>query len=188
MKAGAVEFLTKPCGDEVLLRAIQQAIEWSQTSLQHEAQMRSIRECYASLTRRERQVMDLVVRGLLNRHIGDELDISEVTVKAHRGNVMRKMNADSLADLVNMATRLHLASAPNGWHFTNQPAAVSPEAPRLLPYPLSGWLPETRTLVSTILALPSPPSPACNSTVRCRTDRCTKGAYSGPQDSRIRNL
>ena len=125
MKAGAVEFLTKPYGDEVLLSAIRQAIAWSQAALQREAEMRSIRECYASLSRRERQVMALVVRGLLNRHVGDELDISEITVKAHRGNVMRKMKADSLADLVNMATRLHLASAPNGWHFTNQPAAAS---------------------------------------------------------------
>jgi FixJ family two-component response regulator len=125
MKAGAVEFLTKPYGDEVLLSAIRQAIEWSQAVLQREAEMRSIRECYASLSRRERQVMALVVRRLLNRHVGDELDISEITVKAHRGNVMRKMKADSLADLVNMAARLHLASTPNGWHFTNQSGVAS---------------------------------------------------------------
>ena len=69
--------------------------------------------------------MALVVRGLLNRHFGDELDISEITVKAHRGNVMRKMKADSLADLVNMAARLHLASTPNGWHFANQSGVAS---------------------------------------------------------------
>jgi len=125
MKAGAVEFLTKPYGDEVLLSAIRQAIEWSQAALQREAEMRSIRDPYASLSRREQQVMGLVVRGLLNKQVGGELGISEITVKAHRGNVMRKMKADSFAALVNMAARLHLASTPNGWHFTNQSAATS---------------------------------------------------------------
>jgi FixJ family two-component response regulator len=87
--------------------------------------MRSIRDCYASLSRRERQVMALVVGGLLNRQVGRELGISEITVKAHRGSVMRKMKADSFADLVNMAARLHLASSPNGWHFADQSAAAS---------------------------------------------------------------
>jgi FixJ family two-component response regulator len=111
MKAGAVEFLTKPYGDGVLLSAIQQAIECSHAALRREAQMRSIRDAYASLSRRERQVMALVVRGLLNKRVGAELGISEITVKAHRGNVMRKMKADSLADLVNMAARLHPVSA-----------------------------------------------------------------------------
>jgi FixJ family two-component response regulator len=106
MKAGAVEFLTKPYGDEVLLNAIQQAIEFSRAALRHEAEMQSIRDSYALLSRRERQVMALVVRGLLNKQVGGELDISEITVKAHRGNVMRKMRADSLANLVNMAARL----------------------------------------------------------------------------------
>jgi FixJ family two-component response regulator len=114
MKAGAMEFLTKPYGDEVLLGAIQQAIERSHAALRREAQMRSIRDSYASLSRRERQVMALVVRGRLNKQVGAELGISEITVKAHRGNVMRKMKADSLADLVNMAARLHLASTPKG--------------------------------------------------------------------------
>jgi FixJ family two-component response regulator len=114
MKAGAVEFLTKPYGDEVLLSAIQQAIECSHAALRLEAQMRSIRDGYASLSHRERQVMALVVRGLLNKQVGGELGISVITVKAHRGNVMRKMKADSLADLVNMAARLHLASTPVG--------------------------------------------------------------------------
>jgi FixJ family two-component response regulator len=114
MKAGAVEFLTKPYGDEVLLSAIEQAIECSRAALHREAQMRSIRDSYASLTYRERQVMALVVRGLLNKQVGAELGISEITVKAHRGNVMRKLKAGSLADLVNMAARLHLASAPKG--------------------------------------------------------------------------
>ncbi len=96
MKAGALEFLTKPYGDEVLLSAIQQAIESSHSALRREAEMRSIRDPYASLTRRERQVMGLVVRGLLNKQVGGELGISEITVKAHRGNVMRKMKADSV--------------------------------------------------------------------------------------------
>ena len=125
MKAGAVEFLTKPYRDEVLLSAIQQAIECSHAALRREAEMRSTRDSYASLSRRERHVMALVVRGLLNKQVGAELGISEITVKAHRGNVMRKMKADSLAELVNMAARLHLASTPKGWHFTNQPAATS---------------------------------------------------------------
>jgi FixJ family two-component response regulator len=114
MKAGAVEFLTKPYGDEVLLSAMRQAIECSHAALRREAEMRSIRDSYASLSRRERQVMALVVRGLLNKQVGAELGISEITVKAHRGNMMRKMNADSLPGLVNMAARLDLASAPKG--------------------------------------------------------------------------
>jgi FixJ family two-component response regulator len=112
MKAGAVEFLTKPYGEEVLLSAIHQAIECSHAALRREAGMRSIRDSDASLSRRERQVMALVVRGLLNKQVGVELGISEVTVKAHRGKVMRKMKADSLPDLVNMAARLQLASIP----------------------------------------------------------------------------
>jgi FixJ family two-component response regulator len=112
MKAGAVEFLIKPYADEVLLSAIQQAIECSRAALRREAEMRSIKGPYASLSRRERQVMGLVVRGMLNKQVGGELGISEITVKAHRGNVMRKMKAGSFADLVNMAWRLHLASTP----------------------------------------------------------------------------
>src|SRR5712671_4487732 len=114
MKAGAVEFLTKPYRDEVLLSAIQQAIECSHAALRREAEMRSTRSSYASLSRRERHVMALVVRGLLNKQVGGELGISEITVKAHRGNVMRKMKADTLADLLNMAAKLHLASTTKG--------------------------------------------------------------------------
>ena len=114
MKAGAVEFLTKPYGDEVLLSAIRQAIESSCAAQRRDAGMRSIRDSYASLSRRERQVMALVVRGLLNKQVGVELGISEITVKAHRGKVMRKMKAHSLPDLVNLAARLQLASTPNG--------------------------------------------------------------------------
>jgi len=112
MKAGAVEFLTKPFGDDVLLSAIRNAIERSQTELGHEAEMRALRDCYASLSPRAQEVMTLVVSGLLNKQVGSELGISEITVKAHRGQVMRKMKADSLADLVNMAARLRLAPAP----------------------------------------------------------------------------
>ena len=113
MKAGAVEFLTKPFGDDVLLSAIRNAIERSQTALGREAERRVLQASYASLSRREREVLALVVSGLLNKQVGGELGISEITVKAHRGQVMRKMQADSLADLVNMAARLRLAPAPN---------------------------------------------------------------------------
>jgi FixJ family two-component response regulator len=109
MKAGADEFLMKPVDTDVLLRAIAQAIERSRTALGLEAEMRTLRERYATLSGRERQVMALVVSGLLNKQVGVELGISEITVKAHRGKVMRKMNADSLAGLVNMAARLRVS-------------------------------------------------------------------------------
>ena len=106
MKAGAVEFLTKPFKDSVLLDAIRGAIERSRAALHQSTQLRTLQDCYASLTPRERDVMKLVVSGLLNKQVGGELGISEITVKAHRGQVMRKMKADSLADLVTMAARL----------------------------------------------------------------------------------
>jgi FixJ family two-component response regulator len=112
MKAGAVEFLNKPFADDLLLEAIGCAIERSRTALSREAGLRSLRDCYRSLSRREREVMALVVCGRLNKLIGGELNISEITVKAHRGSVMRKMRADSLADLVNMAARLRLVPIP----------------------------------------------------------------------------
>ena len=108
MKAGAQEFLTKPFRDEVLANAIRQALERSRIALAHELQLSALRACYTSLTGRERQVMSLVVSGLLNKQVGDELGISEITVKAHRGRVMEKMRADSIADLVKMAGRLRL--------------------------------------------------------------------------------
>lgn len=106
MKAGAVEFLTKPFNDEVLLTGIQQALEKSRLALIREGEMQELRNHYASLTPRERDVMTLVVSGLLNKQVGGELGISEITVKAHRGQVMQKMKANSVADLVKMAARL----------------------------------------------------------------------------------
>ncbi len=114
MKAGAVEFLTKPFGDDVLLNAIRHAIERSRAALGHEAEMQVLRDRYASLTPREREVMALVASGLLNKQVGGKLGISEITVKAHRGQVTRKMKADSIADLVNMAARLRLVPPQKG--------------------------------------------------------------------------
>ncbi len=108
MKAGAVEFLTKPFGDDVLLNAIRHAIERSYATLGQEAEIEALRDCYTALSRREREVMALVVSGLLNKQVAGDLGISEITVKAHRGQVMRKMKADSVADLVRMAARLGL--------------------------------------------------------------------------------
>ena len=112
MKAGAVEFLTKPFTNDVLLSALRPALERSRVALRHEMEIRELRNCYASLTPREREVMALVVAGLLNKQVGGQLGISEITVKAHRGQVMEKMKANSFADLVKMAERLRLPAAP----------------------------------------------------------------------------
>jgi len=114
MKAGAAEFLTKPFADDVLLSAIRHALESSAAALRHETEMKALRACQASLTNREREVMALVASGLLNKQIGSKLGISEITVKAHRGKVMEKMKADSLADLVKMAGRLGLPARSQG--------------------------------------------------------------------------
>jgi FixJ family two-component response regulator len=112
MKAGAAEFLTKPFDADVLLNAIREAVDRSECVLRQEAKMRALRNRYASLTAREREVLDLVVTGELNKQVGGDLGISEITVKAHRGHMMRKMQAGSLVDLVNMAAILRPASVP----------------------------------------------------------------------------
>jgi FixJ family two-component response regulator len=112
MKAGAIEFLTKPLRPDVVLAAIAAGIERSRAALRQAADMRVLRTSYASLTMREREVMALVVSGLLNKQVAGELGISEITVKAHRGQVMRKMKADSLPALVTMASRLGVRTAP----------------------------------------------------------------------------
>ena len=114
MKAGAVEFLTKPFKDDVLLDAIRGAIDRSRAALRLDSEIGALRNCYESLTPRQRQVMALVVSGLLNKQVGGELGISEITVKAHRGQVMLKMKADSLPDLVTKAARLGLQFAAKG--------------------------------------------------------------------------
>lgn len=116
MKARAVEVLTKPFGEDVLLGAIRHAIDRSKIALGNDAEIQILRGCHASLTPREREVMVLVVCGLLNKQVGGELGISEITVKAHRGKMMEKMRADSLPDLVNMASRLGLAPALKNRH------------------------------------------------------------------------
>jgi FixJ family two-component response regulator len=120
MKGGAAEFLTKPFDDEVLLNAIRNAIEISVAALSDAEQLRLLQQRYASLTPREQEVMALVVSGLLNKQVGGELGISEITVKAHRGKVMSKMKADSLADLVKISGRLQIAACKKNERATVQ--------------------------------------------------------------------
>lgn len=116
MKAGAVEFLTKPIDDNLLLSAIGNAIKRSAAALDDQAELQLLRKYHESLTPREGEVMRLVVSGMLNKQIGLKLGISEITVKAHRGKMMLKMKADSVAELVKMAVRLGLAPSRNPWH------------------------------------------------------------------------
>jgi FixJ family two-component response regulator len=114
MKAGAAEFLTKPLDDAIVIQAIREAVLRSEANLKREGAQRQLQERLASLTRREREVMNLVVKGLMNKQVGFELDISEITVKAHRGRVMEKMHATTVVDLVNMAGRLGISTAREG--------------------------------------------------------------------------
>jgi FixJ family two-component response regulator len=109
MKAGAVDFLLNPFSNSILLDALRESLERSRKALDHEMETANLRNSYATLTRRERQVMTLVTSGLLNKQVGGELGISEITVKAHRGQVMQKMKANSLADLVRMVAKLPAA-------------------------------------------------------------------------------
>jgi FixJ family two-component response regulator len=114
LKAGAVEFFTKPFSDDAMLAAVRNAIDRSCGALAGVAEMQALRDSYASLSPREREVMALVVSGRLNKQVGSELGISEITVKAHRGQMMRKMRASSLCDLVRMASRLGLGTVLAG--------------------------------------------------------------------------
>jgi FixJ family two-component response regulator len=111
MKAGAAEFLTKPLDDKILIDAIRNAVHRSQSSLKQEGAKRQLQERFASLSKREREVMNLVVKGLMNKQVAYELGISEITVKAHRGRVMEKMRATTFVDLVNMAAKLGISTS-----------------------------------------------------------------------------
>ena len=139
MKAGAVEFLIKPFTDDALFDAIREALKRSSIALGREAEMRLVRDSYASLSHRERQVMALVLSGLLNKQIGSELGISEITVKAHRGRVMQKMGATSVVDLVRMATRLRSERAlvESGHLRSPSPSPISGSPSRRMSKPAS---------------------------------------------------
>jgi FixJ family two-component response regulator len=143
IKAGAVEVLTKPISVEALRGAIHYALDRSQNALAEEAEIRSLRNRYTSLTDRERQVMRLVVSGLLNKQVGGELGIKEITVKAHRGTMMRKMKADSLPELVRMAARLNLTALPKDNYLTairSLDASLKPSAAQPSPHHAVGFV------------------------------------------------
>jgi len=140
MKAGAVEFLTKPFDDDDLLSALRHALERSRRALEHAAKTQALRQNYSALTPREREVMVLVASGLLNKQVGGELGISEITVKAHRGQVMRKMKADSLPALVHMVDWLDGVAQPRGFSSRNAFSTLS--APSVIAS--SGVFPRSR--------------------------------------------
>jgi FixJ family two-component response regulator len=112
MKAGAMEFLTKPIDARSLVQAVFSALDRSRAILDRDAELQALRACYDSLSAREKQVLALIVTGLMNKQVGGELGISEITVKAHRGRVMRKMRVRTLAELVNVAAKLRLSLPP----------------------------------------------------------------------------
>ena len=168
MKAGALEFLTKPFDGAELLGAIRNALERSTAALARETELQTLRERYASLSRREREVMALVVAGLLNKQVGGELGISVITVKGHRGKVMRKMKAESLPILVKMAVRLDLETP-----LTRYPAAPDPAPPTTLRSASS------RTSFRNVAPRPAPRAGSPIRTTKVR--RRTATAYeSGP--------
>jgi FixJ family two-component response regulator len=143
IKAGAVEVLTKPISVEALRGAIHYALDRSQNALAQEAEIRSLRNRYTSLTDRERQVMRLVVSGLLNKQVGGELGIKEITVKAHRGTMIRTMGADSLPELVRMAARLNLTALPKDNYLAatrSLDASLKPSAARPPPHHAVGFV------------------------------------------------
>jgi FixJ family two-component response regulator len=143
IKAGAVDVLTKPISVEALRGAIHYALDRSQNALAQEAEIRSLRNRYKSLTDRERQVMRLVVSGLLNKQVGGELGIKEITVKVHRGTMMRKMKADSLPELVRMAARLNLTAMPEDNYLTatrSLDVSLKPSAARSSPHYALGFV------------------------------------------------